>query len=235
MRMALQFERLGFAPGFVDYRSCLHLQQSVHRQVVAGERGNTVLLLEHDPVYTAGRRTEKHEYPRDGTDVVPIGRGGKLTYHGPGMLVGYPIVRLPVPLDVVKFVRVLEQAILAVVRDFGVRATTVQGRSGAWVLADRCGPDRKLAAIGVQVSKRATMHGFALNCSNDLRPFGQIIPCGITDAGVTSISAETGRTVTPADVSERMEQELAARETDLCVPFQPRTPASPLTPGSLVS
>lgn len=223
--MALHFERVGLAPNLVNYRECLDLQREVHREVVAGTRGNTVLLVEHDPVYTAGRRTEKHEYPWDGTEVVPIGRGGKLTYHGPGMLVGYPIVRLPIPLDVVRFVRVLEEVIVAVVRDFGVPATTVAGRSGAWVLADERGPDRKISAIGVQVSKRATMHGFALNCSNDLRPFGKIIPCGITDAGVTSLSAETGNRIDPVDVVARMEQELAAREADLCVPFEPPTPA----------
>ena len=233
--MALHFERVGFAPNFVDYRSCLQLQQEVHDQIVAGERGNTVMLLEHNPVYTAGRRTEKHEYPWDGTEVVPIGRGGKLTYHGPGMLVGYPIMRLPVPLDVVKVVRVLEEIIIAVVKDFGVEATTVEGRSGAWVPSDERGPDRKISAIGVQVSKRVTMHGFALNCSNDLRPFGKIIPCGITDAGVTSISQETGNQINPADVVERMEQELAARESDLCLPFEPDLPATSLTLDSLVS
>lgn len=233
--MALHFERMGFDPNFVDYRSCLQLQHEVHDQIVAGERGNTVMLLEHNPVYTAGRRTEKHEYPRDGTEVVPIGRGGKLTYHGPGMLVGYPIMRLPVPLDVVKVVRVLEEIIIAVVKDFGVEATTVEGRSGAWVPADDRGPDRKISAIGLQVSKRVTMHGFALNCSNDLLPFGKFIPCGITDAGVTSISKETGNQINPADVVERMEQELAARELDLCAPFEPDSPATPLTLESLVS
>ncbi|WP_240625182.1 lipoyl(octanoyl) transferase LipB [Kocuria tytonicola] len=226
--MALHFERIGMAPELVNYRECLDLQRQVHQEVVAGTRGNTVLMVEHDPVYTAGRRTEQHEYPWDGTEVVPIGRGGKLTYHGPGMLVGYPIVRLPIPLDVVRFVRVLEEVIIAVVRDFGVPATTVEGRSGAWVLADERGPDRKISAIGVQVSKRATMHGFALNCSNDLRPFGKIIPCGITDAGVTSLSEETGNRIDPADVVERMEQELSTREADLCVPFEPDTPAPPV-------
>jgi len=217
--MSLSFERLGFEPDLVDYRTALELQKNVHREVVAGQRPNTVLLLEHPPVYTAGRRTEPHEYPYDGTEVVEIGRGGKLTYHGPGMLVGYPIVRLPIPIDVVRFVRQLEQIILAVVADFGVAATTVEGRSGAWVLADERGPDRKIAAIGVQVSRRATMHGFALNCSNDLRPFGKIIPCGITDASVTSISEETGRLVTPAMVAERMEQEISARQGELCQEF----------------
>ena len=226
--MSLTFHRVGFAPDLVDYRAALELQQEVHRRVVAGERDNTLLLLEHPPVYTAGRRTEPHEYPYDGTEVVPIGRGGKLTYHGPGMLIGYPIVRLPVPIDVVRFVRQLEQVLLAVLADLGVAATTVEGRSGAWVLADERGPDRKIAAIGVQVSRRATMHGFALNCSNDLRPFGKIIPCGITDASVTSISAETGRLVTPADVVERVEQEFSARAAELCEQFTPAGTPAPL-------
>ena len=226
--MSLSFERLGFDPDLVDYRSALELQKHVHRAVVAGERDNTVLLLEHPPVYTAGRRTEAHEYPHDGTEVVEIGRGGKLTYHGPGMLVGYPIVRLTTPIDVVRFVRLLEEIILAVVADFGVAATTVAGRSGAWVLADENGPDRKIAAIGVQVSKRTTMHGFALNCSNDLEPFGRIIPCGITDASVTSISRETGRLVTPAAVVARVEQEISARQDELCEQFDPSGVPGPL-------
>ena len=226
--MALHFERIGLAPDFVNYRECLDLQREVHGEVVAGTRGNTVLMVEHEPVYTAGRRTEKHEYPWDGTDVVPIGRGGKITWHGPGMLVVYPIMKLTTPIDVVKFVRNMEQLVLSVLRRLGLEAVTVEGRSGAWILADERGPDRKISAIGVQVSKRATMHGFALNCSNDLRPFGKIIPCGITDAGVTSISQETGNRIDPADVVQRMEQELAAREADLCVAFEPDVPAPPV-------
>ncbi|BEH03168.1 MAG: lipoyl(octanoyl) transferase LipB [Propionibacterium sp.] len=227
--MALHFERLGFNPDFVDYRACLDLQQQVHDEVLAGTRGNSVLLLEHDPVYTAGRRAEASEYPYDGTPVVPIGRGGKITYHGPGMLVGYPIVRLAVPIQPVKMVRLLEQIIIAVVADFGVQAGTVEGRSGAWVRADSRGPDRKLAAIGLQVSRKVTMHGFALNCSNDLRPFGKIIPCGISDAGVTSISQEVSREVKPADVVERMELELASLENaGIIDSFEPATAAAPL-------
>lgn len=232
--MALHFERAGFDPDFVDYRAGLDLQQQVHDEVVAGTRGNTVLLLEHDPVYTAGRRAEPSEYPYDGTPVVPIGRGGKITYHGPGMLIGYPIVRLTPPIQPVKMVRVLEQIIIAVVADFGVKAATVEGRSGAWVSADDRGPDRKLAAIGMQVSRKVTMHGFALNCSNDLRPFGKIVPCGIADAGVTSISQETRREVKPADLAERMEIELARLESDgLIEIFEPEQPAAPLDLASL--
>ncbi len=227
--MALHFERVGFDPDFVDYRAGLELQQQVHDEVLAGSRGNTVLLLEHEPVYTAGRRAEATEYPYDGTPVVPIGRGGKITYHGPGMLVGYPIVKLSVPIQPVKLVRMLEQIIIAVVADFGVNAATVDGRSGAWVLADERGPDRKLAAIGLQASRKVTMHGFALNCSNDLRPFGKIIPCGISDAGITSISQEVGREVRPADLVERMEIELASLESGGIIEiFEPPTPAAPL-------
>ncbi|KAA9393433.1 lipoyl(octanoyl) transferase LipB [Kocuria coralli] len=214
--MSLSFERLGFAPDFVPYRPALEVQKTVHQQVVAEERANTVLLVEHEPVYTAGRRSSAEEYPADGTEVVEIGRGGKITWHGPGQLVAYPIMRLKTPIDVVKFVRDLEQLVISVVGRFGVEATTVEGRSGAWIPADDRGGDRKISAIGVQVSRRTTMHGIALNCSNDLAPFGDFIPCGISDAGVTSISRELGRNVAPADVVEVMIEEFRRREADLC-------------------
>ena len=224
--MTLAFEHPGFAPDLVDYRTGLELQRRVHGEVLAGTRPNTVLLLEHPPVYTAGRMTRPEDHPWDGTEVVPVGRGGRLTYHGPGMLIGYPIVALPVPLDVVRYVRVLERALVEVAAEFGVAATTVEGRSGAWVPADSRGPARKLAAIGVAVSRRVTLHGFALNCSPDLRPFGRIVPCGIPDAGVTSLAAETGRDLSPADVAPVVEHVLAAHEADLCAPVSvPATPA----------
>lgn len=231
--MNLRFEHVGFDPELVEYRPGLDLQRRVHAEVVAGLRPPTVLLMEHPPVYTAGRLTREDEYPYDGTEVVPIGRGGKLTYHGPGMLIGYPIVRLPIPIDVVRFVRVLEQVLVAVARDYGVPAVTVPGRSGAWVAADGRGPDRKLAAIGVQVSRRATLHGFALNCSNDLRPFGKIIPCGIADAGVTSLTAETGRMLRPVDVAVRVERELSVRADDLCGAPSVRQHSSASAPAML--
>ena len=170
--MSLSIECLGLAPDLVPYRPALELQRAVHDEVVAGTRGNTVLLCEHEPVYTAGRRAAAEEYPTDGTEVVEIGRGGKITWHGPGMLVVYPVMKLTTPIDVVKFVRDMEQLVLAVLRRLGVEAVTVDGRSGAWVAADERGGDRKISAIGVQVSKRTTMHGIAINCSNGLEPFG---------------------------------------------------------------
>lgn len=214
--MTLDIHRLGLAPDLVPYRPALDAQQRVHDEIVAGERGNTVLLVEHEPVYTAGSQALAEEMPFDGTEVVRIRRGGKVTYHGPGMLVGYPILRLTTPVDPVRYVRELEQLLIAVAAHFGVRATTVQGRSGAWVLADEQGPDRKLAAIGVGLSRRVTMHGFALNCDTDLRPFGRIVPCGLADAGVTSLSQESGRRLTAADAAPVVERELRAREALLC-------------------
>src|SRR5512133_315662 len=161
--------RLGFAPDYVDYQRAWDLQREVHAKVVAGEEPDTTLLLEHAAVYTAGKRTEPHERPLDGTPVIDVDRGGKITWHGPGQIVGYPIVRLPEPIDVVAHVRRLEEVMIRVCREFDVQPTRVAGRSGIWVTADDRGPDRKLGAVGVRVSRRVTMHGFALNCDNDLR------------------------------------------------------------------
>src|SRR3954471_14802499 len=164
----MQVIRLGFAPDYVDYQRAWDLQRDVHAKVVAGEEPDTALLLEHAAVYTAGKRTEPHERPLDGTPVIDVDRGGKITWHGPGQIVGYPIVRLPDPIDVVAHVRRLEDVMIRVCTDFGVDTVRVEGRSGVWVLADDRGPDRKLGAIGVRVSRRVTMHGFALNCDADL-------------------------------------------------------------------
>ncbi len=183
------------AQGNVDYARAWDLQREVHADVVSGLAPDTVLLLEHSPVYTAGRRTEPFERPVDGTPVIDVDRGGKITWHGPGQLVGYPIVRLPMPLDVVAHVRRLESALVAACDEIGVATTRVDGRSGVWVPADERGPDRKVAAIGVRVAQGVTLHGFALNCDCDLAYFDRIVPCGIRDAGVTSLSAELGRDV----------------------------------------
>ena len=190
--------RLG--PGRVDYATGWDLQRRVHEQVACGDASDTLLLLEHDPVYTAGRRTEPFERPTDGTPVVDVDRGGKITWHGPGQLVGYPIVRLPMPLDVVGHVRRLEAGLIAACSDIGVTTARVDGRSGVWVLADDRGPDRKVAAIGVRVARGVTLHGFALNCDCDMGAFDRIVPCGIRDAGVTSLSRELGRDVTVAEM-----------------------------------
>lgn len=180
-------------------------QRAVHAAVVAGEQDDTVLLCEHEDVYTAGRRTASWDRPVDGTPVVDVDRGGRITWHGPGQLVGYPIVRLASPVDVVRYVRALEEVLIRTCADLGLDAIRVEGRSGVWFPADPPGspagrPERKVAAIGVRVAKGVTMHGFALTCDSDLRAFDRIVPCGIADAGVTSLSAETGRRVTVGEV-----------------------------------
>ena len=211
--MALEFLRIGLAPDYVDYLDGWDQQRALHERVLTGSSPGTVLLLEHSPVYTAGKRTEEHERPFDGTPVVAVDRGGKLTWHGPGQLVGYPVLRLPDPSKVADYVATLEDALIAVLSDYGITGERVAGRSGVWVRGG--GPDRKIAAIGIRVNHGVTMHGFALNCSNDLAPYSQIIACGITDAGTTTISAETGRTVTPTDLVSRVEEELFNRREHL--------------------
>jgi lipoyl(octanoyl) transferase len=195
----LDVRMVAFGDQALDYQAGWDLQREVHATVASGA-ANTVLLLEHTSVYTAGRRTEPHERPFDGTPVIDVDRGGKITWHGPGQLVGYPIVRLPDPIDVVAHVRRIEGMLIEVCAQLGVAATQVEGRSGVWVLADEKGPDRKVAAIGIRVSEGVTMHGFALNCDNDLRYFDQIVPCGIKDASVTTLAQELGRKVTVSEV-----------------------------------
>lgn len=197
----MQFEHVGFAPDYVDYLAAWDRQREVHAEVAEGVRPDTTLLLEHAAVFTAGKRTEPHERPVDGTPVIDVDRGGKITWHGPGQLVGYPIVFLrAVPIDVVAHVRRLEEVMIRVCREVGLETTRVEGRSGIWVLADERGPDRKLGAIGVRVSRRVTMHGFALNCDADLSWTDKIIACGIPDAGVSSLTRELGRPVSVQDV-----------------------------------
>ena len=206
--MSLEFVPVAFSPTPVPYLQGWDLQREVHAQVVAGERPDTVLLLEHEAVYTAGKRTEPHERPFDGTPVVDVDRGGKITWHGPGQVVGYPIVRLPDPVDVVAHVRRLERALMAVCGELGLATEQVEGRSGVWVRADDRGPDRKVAAIGVRVARGVTMHGFALNCDPDMAAFANMIPCGIVDAGATSLSVELRRDVTIAEIVDATEDAL---------------------------
>ncbi|MFG2499292.1 lipoyl(octanoyl) transferase LipB [Streptomyces sp. NPDC048441] len=242
-----QFVRLGFGPDSVEYQEAWDEQRRVHAARFADELPDTCLLLEHPPVYTAGRRTEAGERPLDGTPVVDVDRGGKITWHGPGQLVGYPIQKLPRPVDVVAHVRRLEEALIRTCAEFGLETSRVEGRSGVWVLGDPVeqrpalgglsldldprlqddefdarfnGPeyapsnagqrreDRKIAAIGIRVAKGVTMHGFALNVNPDNTWFDKIIPCGIRDAGVTSLSYELGREVTIADVLPVAEKHL---------------------------
>ncbi len=204
---AIAVEHVGFGDSAVDYGAGWDLQRRVHAGVVGGSP-DTVLLLEHTPVYTAGRRTEAFERPMDGTPVIDVDRGGKITWHGPGQLVGYPIVRLPDRMAVVDHVRRIESMLIDVCSDIGVETMRVKGRSGVWVAADGRGPERKVAAIGVRVTEGVTMHGFALNCDCDLAWFDRIVPCGITDATVTTLSRELGRTVTVTDVVPIVEAHL---------------------------
>ncbi|MFV0373037.1 lipoyl(octanoyl) transferase LipB [Microbacterium sp.] len=198
----LDIQTVGLAPEYVPYHEGWDLQRRIHAEVVAGDRPDTLLLVEHEPVFTAGARTARHERPSDGTPVVDVDRGGKITWHGPGQLVGYPIVRLPDPVDVVAHVRRLEQILIDVLATYDVVGYRVEGRSGVWVR--RPLSEDNVAAIGVRVQRGVTMHGFALNCNNSLAPFGQIVPCGISDAGVTTMSEILGREIEPSDVIDRV-------------------------------
>jgi lipoyl(octanoyl) transferase len=185
--------------GTVDYQTAWKLQRELADARVAGGP-DTLLLLEHPPVYTAGRRTLPEERPNDDTPVVDTDRGGKITWHGPGQLVGYPIIGLAEPLDVVNFVRRLEESLINVCAGLGLETGRVEGRSGVWLPSDGVRPARKVGAVGIRVSRATTLHGFALNCDCDLSAFDAIVPCGIYDAGVTSLTAELGRQVSVGDV-----------------------------------
>jgi lipoyl(octanoyl) transferase len=215
----VRVERLGS----VDYLIAWDAQRAHAEARRSGTGPDVLMLLEHPSVYTAGRRTRPEDRPTDGTPVVDVDRGGRITWHGPGQLVGYPIVGLAEPLDVVDFVRRLEEALIHVVHALGVTAAgRVEGRSGVWLPADDRGPERKLGAIGVRVQGGVTLHGFALNCEPDLAAFDRIVPCGITDAGVSSLTAELGRPVPVADVRGPVEAAvLAALEGDLPVAEHP--------------
>ena len=192
--------------GLVEYQKAWDVQRTIHAEVVSGVRPNTLLLLEHPSVYTAGRRTDEAERPSDGTPVIDVDRGGRITWHGPGQLVGYPIVRLQKPTELVGFVREIEAALIHVCADLGIAAVRISGRSGVWVQDDR--GDRKVAAIGIRVAKGVTMHGFALNVNPDLTAFAQIVPCGISDADVTSLETELGRTITIDEVAQLLERHI---------------------------
>ncbi len=227
----LVFDYAGPEP--VDYLAAWDRQRELHATVVDGGP-DTVLLLEHEPVYTAGKRTEPHERPTDpstGTGravpVIEVDRGGKITFHGPGQLVGYPIVRLPDHVLVVDYVRRLEEALIGACRELGVETARVPGRSGVWLRESDGRPERKIAAIGIRVSRGVTMHGFALNCDVDLGWYDRFVPCGISDAGVTSLSAELGRDVTVAEVVPVVQRHL--EELLAWAPYDP-TPDYPPKP-----
>ena len=206
--MGLQFLDLGLGSEYVDYQAAWDMQRSIHAAVSAGSRANTVLLLEHASVYTAGKRTEPHERPLDGTPVVEVDRGGKITWHGPGQLVGYPIVRLPESILVVDYVRRLEEALITMLAEYGLTTGRIRGRSGVWLAADDRRLERKIAAIGVRVATGTTMHGFALNVDPDLRAFDRIIPCGLTGVGVTSMTTELAHHLTVTEVAQSLRPHL---------------------------
>ncbi|TFD35154.1 lipoyl(octanoyl) transferase LipB [Cryobacterium sp. TMT1-19] len=194
----LDFVVAGLSANSVPYVEGLELQRAVHRSVVSGERPDTVIFLEHPSVYTAGKRTAPEERPRNGTPVIDADRGGKITWHGPGQLVGYPVTRLREPVDVVGYVRLLEGILIDALLGFDIVGCRISGRSGVWVGPE--GREDKIAAIGIRVAEGVTMHGFALNCNNSLEPYDHIIACGIKDAGVTTISRMVGHDVNPADL-----------------------------------
>jgi lipoyl(octanoyl) transferase len=201
----IDFVVTGLSANSVPYLDALAIQRQKHADVVAGRAPDTVLLLEHPSVYTAGKRTQEFERPTDGTPVIDVDRGGKITWHGPGQLVGYPIVKLPEPIDVVGYVRRLESMLIAVLAELGINAERVEGRSGVWLRGTA-----KIAAIGIRVAEGVTMHGFSLNCSNDFDAYDKIVACGIQEATATSISRELGRTVTPTDLVPLIERHFTA-------------------------
>ena len=200
------FERVAFAPNYLGYLEGFELQKKVHAEVVAGKRADTVLLLEHQSVYTAGKRTELSELPSDGSEFVETNRGGKITWHGPGQLVGYPIMHLPKPIDVVGYVRYLEEVLIDSISEFGIIGIRVPGRTGVWVETERGA--EKLASIGIRVAEKVTMHGFALNCSNSLEPFEHIVACGIADAKATTLSVLASKEITPLMAASLIEQKM---------------------------
>jgi len=205
---SLIIEKWGFADQAVEYQSAWDRQKLIHQEVVAGTRSPIVALLEHQSVYTAGRSTQPADRPQNDSKVFDIDRGGRITWHGPGQLVGYPIMKLPDPIDIVAHVRRIELLIIDVCQEFGLVSQQISGRSGVWI--NNGSVPKKIAAIGIRVAKRVTMHGFALNCNNDLSPFREIVPCGIPDADVTSLSEELNRNIGVQDVVQIVEKHIAA-------------------------
>jgi lipoyl(octanoyl) transferase len=198
----------------MDYQQAWQLQRALHSDVVKGVLENTLVLLEHPSVYTAGRRTEEFERPVDGTDVIDVDRGGRITWHGPGQLVGYPIIKLSEPTEVVGFVREIESALINVCVELGIKAVRIEGRSGVWIV-DSHG-DRKIAAIGVRVAKGVTMHGFAINVNPDLKAYDQIVACGIRDAQVTSLQKELGREITVDEITPLVQAQVLKSLRKVC-------------------
>ncbi|WP_332662478.1 lipoyl(octanoyl) transferase LipB [Aeromicrobium sp.] len=217
--MTLQILDEWYGERAIDYVDAWELQRELHAQRVADEITDTALFLEHPPVYTAGRRTEPHERPLDGTPVVDVDRGGKITFHGPGQLVGYPITKLPSHVLVVDYVRRVEEAMIRACADLGVTTGRVQGRSGVWLAAGQGRIERKVGAIGIRVSRGVTMHGFSLNADVDLGFYDRFVPCGIADAGVTSLASELGRPIGVSEAAEAVAPHL--RELLDWQPYEP--------------
>jgi lipoyl(octanoyl) transferase len=222
----MQVTRVGLGTSLAPYEPTWQMQREIHAEVASDTRDDTVLVVEHVPVYTAGRRTHVAERPTDGTPVVDVDRGGKVTWHGPGQVVAYPIVKLREPIDVVGYVRVLEQAVIELCTGLGLAPIRVEGRSGVWFPADATGRERKVCSIGVRVARGVTMHGLALNCDPDLGQFNRIVPCGITDADMTSLTAETGRRLTVLDVAPLLEQSLRTHLAGVVADREIRHPES---------
>lgn len=205
---SLEIQKWGFGESALEYQSAWDRQKAIHQEVVAGNHPSIIALLEHQSVYTAGRSTQDSDRPTNGSKVFDIDRGGRITWHGPGQLVGYPIMKLPDPIDIVAHVRRIEEMLISVLRDIDIKGEQISGRSGVWVTH---GPiAKKIAAIGIRVAKRVSMHGFALNCNNDLSPFEAIVPCGISDAEVTSISQELGQDFSVSQVIPLVEKQILA-------------------------
>ena len=226
----LDFVVAGLSANSVPYVEGLELQRAVHRSVVSGEKPDTVIFLEHPAVYTAGKRTQPEERPTDGTPVIDADRGGKITWHGPGQLVGYPILHLAEPVDVVGYVRTLEGLLITVLAGFGIAGVQVVGRSGVWV--GEPGGEDKIAAIGIRVAEGVTMHGFALNCNNSLDAYAQIIACGIRDADVTTMSRVLGREVHPDELVGPLQAAFSA-VFDAAAPTASVSPRSEFSSASL--
>lgn len=194
----LEILNAGIGDHPVDYMQAWELQKEIHHEVVAGTRPNTLIFLEHPSVYTAGKRTDDSERPTNNTPVIDVDRGGKITWHGPGQLVGYPIIKLNEPMDVVAYVRTIESLLISSLDEFGIIGERVEGRSGVWVKEGLT--YSKIAAVGIRISESVSMHGFSLNCDNSLEPYSHIIACGISDAGATTMTALTGTTIKTSDV-----------------------------------
>ncbi len=223
--MTLQFTEVGLSPNFIDYVGAWEQQRALHAAVAAGEAPNTAMLLEHAAVYTAGKRTEDHERPFDGTPVVNVDRGGKLTWHGPGQLVMYPIVKLLDAGSIRAYVHALEDIIIEALSPWGITGVRVAGRAGIWLPADAKGPDRKIAAIGIRVHDGVTMHGIAINVNNSLDPYAQIIACGIADAGTTTMALESGQDLHAVDLVPLVKEATERILAPLIVNTTPETPA----------